>query len=56
MTAIYAAGKRVIMDLIPNQTSRNHTWFMRSQKKEGKYTNYYVWANQTNNWVSVISS
>ncbi|XP_076441951.1 amino acid transporter heavy chain SLC3A1-like [Babylonia areolata] len=38
-------GKRVIMDLIPNQTSRNHTWFMKSQKEEGKYASYYVWAD-----------
>ncbi|KAL8589851.1 hypothetical protein ACOMHN_020854 [Nucella lapillus] len=48
-------GKRIIMDLIPNQTSRNHTWFTRSQKRHGKYADYYVWADRVaglspNNW------
>ena len=46
-------GKRVIVDLIPNQTSRNHTWFTKSQKKEDKYANYYIWSDtKPNNWVS----
>lgn len=44
-------GKRVIVDLIPNQTSRNHTWFKESsQKKDGKYSDYYIWADSSNGW------
>ena len=35
---------RLVIDFIPNHTSRNHTWFMKSQQKEDPYTNYYIWA------------
>ncbi|XP_033734757.1 probable maltase [Pecten maximus] len=49
---------RIILDFIPNHTSRNHTWFESSRKKEGEYKDYYVWAPCTqnsmpNNWLSV---
>ena len=40
------------MDMIPNQTSKEHVWFVKSKKKEGKYANYYIWADAPNNWVS----
>lgn len=43
-------GRRLIMDFVPNQTSKNHTWFQSSQKKEGKYDSYYVWAKTDNGW------
>jgi len=43
-------SRRVIMDLIPNQTSRNHTWFMKSQISEGKYIDYYIWSKSNNGW------
>lgn len=38
-------GKRIILDLVPNQTSKKHEWFMKSQKKDGKYADYYIWRN-----------
>ncbi|XP_069116458.1 maltase A3-like [Argopecten irradians] len=49
---------RIILDFIPNHTSRNHTWFQKSMRKEGDYTDYYVWApcsqnSKPNNWLSV---
>lgn len=44
-------GKRVIVDLIPNQTSKSHEWFQKSRKGEDKYASYYVWADSPNNWV-----
>lgn len=44
------AGKQVIIDLIPNQTSRNHTWFVQSRKKADKYVNYYVWSPSNPGW------
>mmetsp|Transcript_28313 Transcript_28313/g.45677 ORF Transcript_28313/g.45677 Transcript_28313/m.45677 type:complete len:623 (+) Transcript_28313:87-1955(+) len=50
----------LIMDFIPNQTGNKSEWFMKSQKKEGKYTDYYTWAScdpnansYPNNWMSV---
>ncbi|CAG5133533.1 unnamed protein product [Candidula unifasciata] len=36
-------GVKVILDLIPNQTSKNHTWFQASVKNEEPYRDYYVW-------------
>ncbi|XP_065942735.1 amino acid transporter heavy chain SLC3A1-like isoform X2 [Magallana gigas] len=34
---------RLIMDFIPNHTGKQSQWFSKSQKKEGKYTDYYIW-------------
>ncbi|XP_052699842.1 neutral and basic amino acid transport protein rBAT-like [Crassostrea angulata] len=34
---------RLIMDFIPNHTGKQSQWFLKSQKKEGKYTDYYIW-------------
>lgn len=31
------------MDFIPNHTGKQSQWFLNSQKKEGKYTDYYIW-------------
>ncbi|XP_061173609.1 amino acid transporter heavy chain SLC3A1-like [Saccostrea echinata] len=51
---------RLIMDFIPNHTGKKHEWFVKSRKKDGKYTDYYVWApcdpkagTYQNNWMSV---
>lgn len=50
---------RLVIDFIPNHTSMNHTWFMKSQKKEDKYADYYIWKPCTTsgprptNWLSV---
>ena len=48
------------MDFIPNHTGRGSPWFEKSQKKEGKYKDYYIWApcdpkknTYPNNWVSI---
>lgn len=47
---------RLILDFIPNHTSKKHPWFVGSQKGEAnKYNDYYIWknCNETNNWLSV---
>ncbi|XP_041352722.1 maltase 1-like [Gigantopelta aegis] len=51
-------GVKVIFDFIPNYTSRNHTWFVQSQKNDDKYKDFYVWADPVNggvpnNWKNV---
>jgi alpha-glucosidase len=62
--AIKAAGLRLLMDLIPNHTSNEHEWFIKSVAGVQPYTDYYVWkpskgldANGSqippNNWVSI---
>ncbi|RUS74272.1 hypothetical protein EGW08_017974 [Elysia chlorotica] len=48
-------GKKVILDLIPNHTSKKHQWFEKSANKEGDYKDFYVWAEGSsasppNNW------
>lgn len=40
------AGKRkikIIMDFVPNHVSSDHEWFKKSIKKEGNYTDYFIW-------------
>lgn len=58
---------QVILDLVPNHTSDQHSWFQASSlnttSNAGKYADYYIWvtgkgANNTlppNNWVSVFN-
>ncbi|XP_059150335.1 probable maltase isoform X1 [Physella acuta] len=55
-------GLRILCDFVPNHTSDMHEWFQRSLKRDGKYTDFYIWhdgklaANGTrlppNNWLS----
>ena len=47
-------GRRVIVDLIPNQTSKSHAWFIKSRQRVGKYTDYYIWRDNENNWVCLL--
>jgi alpha-glucosidase len=61
-------GLKVLLDLVPNHTSDEHQWFIKSANRETGYENFYVWkdceitrdANNTaiitkypNNWVGV---
>ncbi|KRV49579.1 hypothetical protein AQ490_19855 [Wenjunlia vitaminophila] len=43
-------GIRVVLDLVPNHTSRQHPWFRDERTKR----EYYVWADQPNNWMSSL--
>ena len=54
---------RLIMDFIPNHTGKMSEWFLKSQRKEGKYSDYYIWApcdpntySYPNNWVLISLS
>ncbi|KAL5008129.1 hypothetical protein ScPMuIL_013710 [Solemya velum] len=51
-------GIKLILDFIPNFTSRNHAWFVSSRNQEEKFKDFYVWrpCNVTHlpsNWLSV---
>ncbi|XP_011497118.1 PREDICTED: maltase 1-like [Ceratosolen solmsi marchali] len=55
-------GIKVIIDFVPNHTSDQHEWFIKSVNGDKKYKDYYVWrkgrANNTeppNNWISNFS-
>lgn len=36
-------GLKVIIDFVPNHTSDEHEWFVKSENLERGYENYYVW-------------
>jgi len=51
-------GMKIMLDFIPNHTGKKHKWFMKSQQKEGDYTDYYIWVDGSNttapnNWKTV---
>ena len=55
-------GMKLLMDLVVNHTSDEHTWFQESRKsKDNPYRDFYIWKNAKpdgsapNNWGSVFS-
>lgn len=44
-------GIKVIMDFVPNHSSDQHEWFIKSENKEDGFEDYYVWRDEPNNWV-----
>lgn len=53
---------KIILDFVPNHTSDEHEWFVKSVQKIEPYTDFYIWANATyvngtrqypNNWVRI---
>ena len=58
-------GVKLFLDLVPNHTSNLHEWFIKSERRDPGYENYYIWQPGTfdpvtgkrmppNNWVSVF--
>ena len=58
-------GLKLIMDFVPNHTSDQHKWFVKSCEKIEPYTDYYVWKPAKgldkdgkpippNNWVFIV--
>ncbi len=51
---------RLIMDFVPNHSSKDHPWFQASRQNnsdDNPYKDYYVWVDGNpgsppNNWVS----
>lgn len=39
---------KLIIDVVPNHSSDQCEWFLKSIKKEGKYNEYFVWRNASN--------
>lgn len=44
----YFLDLKLIIDFVPNHSSDQCEWFLKSIKKEGKYDEYYVWRNASN--------
>ncbi len=38
-------GIRIIIDIPLNHTSYKHPWFIKSEARDPKYSNYYLWEN-----------
>uniref|UniRef100_A0A023EYE6 alpha-glucosidase n=1 Tax=Triatoma infestans TaxID=30076 RepID=A0A023EYE6_TRIIF len=58
LSALKQEGFHVIMRIVPNYSSNNHTWFQKSIEKIPPYSDYYVWSNgkadePPSNWLSV---
>ncbi|XP_058816114.1 maltase 2-like [Topomyia yanbarensis] len=64
-TKAKSLGIKIILDFVPNHSSNQHEWFIKSEQKIDPYTDYYVWhkglTNSTggrplvpNNWQSVF--
>ena len=49
---LHEAGIKLVMDLVINHTSKEHSWFARSEKRDGKYEDYYHWEPKKKNWTS----
>ncbi|KAJ4434274.1 hypothetical protein ANN_22826 [Periplaneta americana] len=58
-------GIKLILDFVPNHSSDQHEWFIKSARREDPYTDYYTWADgkvdpltgersEPNNWLSVF--
>lgn len=58
-------GIKIILDYVPNHSSDQHEWFVKSEAGDPEYTNYYIWSDgkpnpeggrnlPPNNWVSVF--
>lgn len=43
-------GMRIIMDLVINHTSDQHSWFQMSRRRMPPYEDYYIWSDKPNNW------
>ena len=39
-------GLKIVMDFVPNHSSNEHEWFMKSEQREDPYTDYYIWKDR----------
>lgn len=58
-------GIKIILDYVPNHTSDQHEWFVKSEERDPEYEDFYIWHDGQpnpdggrplvpNNWVSVF--
>lgn len=55
---LHSRGMKLVMDLVVNHTSDQHSWFLESRSsQDNPYRNYYIWrpgknGKEPNNWSS----
>ncbi|MCM3397358.1 alpha-glucosidase [Oceanobacillus profundus] len=60
LEAAHHRGMKLIMDLVINHTSDEHSWFIESRASKGNsYRDYYIWhpgknGKEPNNWESIF--
>ena len=68
ITAVHARGMRLVMDLVVNHTSDEHSWFQDSRRsRSAEHADWYIWRDprpghqggtpgaEPNNWGSIFS-
>lgn len=63
ITALKDKGIKLLLSFVPNHTSNNHNWFIKSEQNDPIYKDYYMWSpgkldssgnpEPPNNWHSV---
>lgn len=61
LAGLHERGMKLIMDLVVNHSSDEHSWFVESRKsKDNEYRDYYIWrpgkdGKEPNDWGSFFS-
>lgn len=57
-----STGLKLVLDMVPNHSSDEHEWFVKSVQRIDPYTDYYVWLDgdapgvPPTNWASLLSN
>ena len=46
---------KIIFDLVMNHTSDEHPWFKKALAGDERYSDYYIWKDEPNNWTSLFA-
>ncbi|REK74430.1 glycoside hydrolase family 13 protein [Paenibacillus paeoniae] len=56
LSAVHDRGMKLIMDLVVNHTSDQHSWFKESRSSiDNSKRDYYIWRKEANNWRSYFA-
>ena len=47
-------GLKIVMDFVPNHSSNEHEWFLKSEQREDPYTDYYIWKDRNESNPGII--